>query len=55
MPDARPGYDVQPVHYRTLDFTVGLPALGVLVLGILPGLVITLVQNAAQWLIAGAG
>jgi hypothetical protein len=27
----------------------------VLVLGILPGAVLVLVQNAAQWLIAGAG
>jgi len=41
--------------YRVLDFTVGLAALGVLVLGIVPGLVLTVVQNAAQWLIAGAG
>jgi NADH-quinone oxidoreductase subunit N len=55
MHDAEPGYDVQPVHYRALDFTVGLSALGVLVLGIIPGAVVTLVQNAAQWLIAGAG
>jgi NADH-quinone oxidoreductase subunit N len=53
MRDAEPEHEVQPVHYRALDFTVGLSALGVLVLGIVPGLVITLVQNAAQWLIAG--
>jgi NADH:ubiquinone oxidoreductase subunit 2 (subunit N) len=46
---------VQPVSYRPLNFTVGLAAVGVLVLGIVPGLVIALVQNAAQWLIAGAG
>ena len=43
------------MHYRVLDFTVGLSALAVLVLGIVPGFVLTLVQNAAQWLIAGAG
>ena len=55
MRDAEPEHEVQPVHYRALDFTVGLSALGVLVLGIVPGVVITLVQNAAQWLIAGAG
>ena len=55
MRDAEPGHEVQPVHYRALDFTVGLSALGVLVLGIVPGVVLTLVQNAAQWLIAGAG
>ncbi len=55
MHDPDPEHAVQPVHYRALDFTVGLSALGVLVLGIVPGLVITLVQNAAQWLIAGAG
>src|SRR5512139_728393 len=55
MRDAEPGYEMQPVHYRVLDFTVGLSALGVLVLGIVPGVVVTLVQNAAQWLIAGAG
>jgi NADH-quinone oxidoreductase subunit N len=55
MRDAEPGHDVQPVNYRPLNFTVGLAAVGVLVLGIVPGAVITLVQNAAQWLIAGAG
>ena len=55
MRDAEPGHDVQPVNYRPLNFTVGLAAVGVLVLGIVPGVVITLVQNAAQWLIAGAG
>jgi NADH-quinone oxidoreductase subunit N len=55
MRDAEPEHEVQPVHYRVLDFTVGLSALGVLVLGIVPGLVLTLVQNAAQWLIAGVG
>jgi len=55
MRDPEPGYDVQPVNYRPLNFTVGLAAVGVLVLGIVPGVVITLVQNAAQWLIAGAG
>ena len=55
MRDAEPEHEVQPVHYRVLDFTVGLSALGVLVLGIVPGLVLTVVQNAAQWLIAGAG
>ena len=55
MRDAEPEHEVQPVHYRALDFTVGLSALGVLVLGIVPGAVLVLVQNAAQWLIAGAG
>jgi NADH-quinone oxidoreductase subunit N len=55
MRDAEPGYEVEPVHYRPLDFTVGLSALGVLVLGIVPGAVIGLAQNAAQLLIAGAG
>jgi NADH-quinone oxidoreductase subunit N len=55
MRDAEPEHEVQPVHYRVLDFTVGLSALAVLLLGIAPGLVLTLVQNAAQWLIAGAG
>jgi NADH-quinone oxidoreductase subunit N len=55
MREPEPGHDVQPVSYRPLNFTVGLAAVGVLVLGIVPGLVITLVQNAAQWLIAGAG
>jgi NADH-quinone oxidoreductase subunit N len=55
MRDPEPGHDVQPVNYRPLNFTVGLAAVGVLVLGIIPGVVITLVQNAAQWLIAGAG
>jgi NADH-quinone oxidoreductase subunit N len=53
MRDAEPEHEVQPVHYRALDFTVGLSALGVLVLGIIPGTVLILVQNAAQWLIAG--
>ena len=55
MRDAEPGHEVQPVNYRLLNFTVGFAALAVLVLGIVPGVVITLVQNAAQWLIAGAG
>jgi NADH-quinone oxidoreductase subunit N len=55
MREAEPGHAVQPVSYRPLNFTVGLAAVGVLVLGIVPGLVIALVQNAAQWLIAGAG
>jgi NADH-quinone oxidoreductase subunit N len=55
MRDPEPGYDAQPVGYRPLNFTVGLAAVGVLVLGIVPGVVITLVQNAAQWLIAGSG
>jgi NADH-quinone oxidoreductase subunit N len=55
MREPEPGRDVQPVSYRPLNFTVGLAAVGVLVLGIVPGVVITLVQNAAQWLIAGAG
>jgi len=55
MRDAEPGHEVQPVHYRVLDFTVGLAALAVLVLGIFPNAVLTLVQNAAQWLIAGSG
>ncbi len=55
MREAEPGHEVQPVQYRALNFTVGLAALGVLVLGILPNLVLVLVQNAAQWLIAGAG
>jgi NADH-quinone oxidoreductase subunit N len=55
MRDSEPGHDVEPVNYRPLNFTVGLAAVGVLVLGIVPGVVITLVQNAAQWLIAGSG
>ncbi|HSD83613.1 MAG TPA: NADH-quinone oxidoreductase subunit N [Anaerolineae bacterium] len=55
MRDAEPGHEVQPVRYRTLSFAVGLSALAVLLLGILPNMVLTLVQNAAQWLIAGAG
>ena len=55
MRDAEPGHEVQPVRYRVLNLTVGFAALAVLVLGILPGAVITLVQNAAQWLIAGSG
>jgi NADH-quinone oxidoreductase subunit N len=55
MREPEPGRDVQPVNYRPLNFAVGLAAVGVLVLGIVPGVVITLVQNAAQWLIAGAG
>jgi NADH-quinone oxidoreductase subunit N len=55
MHDAEPEHAVQPVHYRVLDFTVGLSALAVLVLGIIPGTVLVLVQNAAQWLIAGTG
>ncbi len=55
MRDAEPGHEVQPAPYRVLNLTVGFAALAVLVLGILPGFVLTLVQNAAQWLIAGAG
>ncbi len=53
MHDAEPGHEVQPVQYRTLNLAVGFSALGVVVLGILPNVVLTLVQNAAQWLIAG--
>jgi NADH-quinone oxidoreductase subunit N len=55
MHDAEPEHEVQPVRYRALNFAVGLSAVGVLVLGIFPNAVLTLVQNAAQWLIAGAG
>jgi len=53
MRDAEPGYEIQPAHYRALDFTVGLSALGVLALGIVPGIVITVVQAAAQWFMSG--
>jgi len=53
MRDAEPEHEVQPVHYRSLDFTVGFSALGVVALGIVPGLVITAVQAAAQWFMSG--
>jgi NADH:ubiquinone oxidoreductase subunit 2 (subunit N) len=53
MRDAEPAHEVQPVHYRSLDFTVGFSALGVLALGIVPGMVITAVQAAAQWFMSG--
>lgn len=53
MRDAEPGHEVQPVHYRALDFTVGLSALGVLLLGIVPGLVVSVAQAAAQWFMSG--
>src|SRR5512136_2675255 len=53
MHEAEPDHEVQPVHYRALDFTVGFSALSVVALGIAPMAVLTLVQNAAQWLIAG--
>ena len=55
MRDAEPEHEVQPSHYRTLDFTVGFSALGVLALGIVPGLVISMVQAAAQWFMSGVG
>ena len=55
MRDAEPEHEVQPVHYRSLDFTVGFSALGVIVLGIVPGLVIGMVQAAAQWFMSGVG
>jgi NADH-quinone oxidoreductase subunit N len=53
MREAEPAHEVQPVHYRALDFTVGFSALGVLALGIVPGLVISMVQAAAQWFMSG--
>ncbi len=53
MRDAEPEHEVQAAHYRSLDFTVGLSALGVVALGIVPGLVITVVQAAAQWFMSG--
>ncbi|CAG0929521.1 NADH-quinone oxidoreductase subunit N [Thermoflexales bacterium] len=55
MREAEPDHAVQPVNYRPLNFTVGLAAAGVLALGVLPNAVLALVQNAAQWLIAGTG
>ena len=55
MREAEPEHEVQPVHYRALDFTVGFSALGVLALGIVPGLVISMVQAAAQWFMSGVG
>ena len=54
MRDAEPGREVQPVRYRALDLTVGLSALGVLVLGIAPMAALTLVQGAAQLFMGGA-
>ncbi len=54
MRDAEPGREVQPVRYRALDLTVGLSALGVLVLGIVPMAALTLVQNAAALFMGGA-
>jgi len=55
MRDAEPEHEVQPLHYRSLDFTVGFSALGVVALGIVPGLVIGMVQAAAQWFMSGVG
>ena len=54
MRDAEPGRDVAPARYRSLDFAVGLSALSVLVLGIMPGAVIALAQGAAQLMMSGA-
>ena len=45
---------MESAHYRPLDFTVGLSALGVLALGIVPGAVIALVQGATQLMMSGA-
>ncbi len=54
MREAEPGRDVQPVRYRALDLTVGLSAIGVLALGIVPMAVLALVQSAATLFMGGA-
>ena len=51
MRDAEPGREVTPVNYRPLNFTVNASALIVIVLGILPVSVLSVVQLAAKLLV----
>jgi len=51
MRDAEPQDEVEPVSYRPLNFTVSLSAAAVVILGIVPMAVLTLVTTAAQLLV----
>jgi NADH-quinone oxidoreductase subunit N len=51
MRDGEPGREVTPVSYRPLNFTVNVSALIVIVLGILPVSVLSVVQLAAKLLV----
>ncbi len=51
MRDGEPEHEVSPVNYRPLNFAVNASALIVIVLGVIPMAVLSLVQLAAQGLI----
>jgi len=51
MREAEPQAEVEPVSYRPLNFTVNLSAAAVVILGVVPMAVLTLVTTAAQLLV----
>lgn len=51
MREAEPQAEVEPVSYRPLNFTVNLSAAAVVILGVVPMAVLTLVMTAAQLLV----
>ncbi len=51
MREAEPGREVEPVSYRPLNFTVSLSAAVVIILGVVPMAVLTMVTAAAQLLV----